>query len=254
MEKSEIIKYQLANEIIKHIHKKKDIYNILFVCRAWYNYGIKYLYKDFSYEYTFLKTPATNQLEWVKHYHTWIDTAEKNRHFQLYTLIKEMKHLESIHIDIFGHIKYFKKYKKFLYKLADLKKNQIKTLHISLDILDDNISDSSLTKFKTIFTQFIRIFKNLDVLILESGEENPFIDIQRLMIECLTDVYDNKDHSYITHSRPITISTPINTNENDNNNEINLDEVNEEENEDRSDDEGTIISDTELTSENEDEN
>ncbi|ORY79581.1 hypothetical protein LY90DRAFT_664648 [Neocallimastix californiae] len=192
MDRSDIIKYQLSNEIIKNIHKKKDIFNIILVCRAWYHCGIKYLYRDFSYEYTLLKIPTQTQLEWVKHYHTWIDAAEEKRHFQLYTLIKGMKRLESIHIDIFGHIKYFKKYRKFLYKFADLKKDQIKTLRISLDILDENISDNSLVQFKTIFTQFIKIFKNLDVLILESGEENSFLDIQRLMIECLTDIYDNK--------------------------------------------------------------
>lgn len=245
MVKSEIIKYQLPDEIIKYINKKKDIYNILFVCRVWYNCGIKYLYKDFSYEYTLLKVPTTTQLEWVKHYHTWIDAAEEKRHFQLYTLIKGMKRLESIHIDIFGHIKYFKKYRKFLYKFADLKKNQIKTLHISLDILDDNISDNSLIKFKTIFTQFIKIFKCLDVLILESGEENPFLDIQRLMIECLTNVYDNKSSTNIIYSRPtITIRPPLNIDENNNDTEANVDEINEgegHEEEEESDDEGFNI-------------
>jgi len=277
MDRSDIIKYQLSNEIIKNIHKKKDIFNIILVCRAWYYCGIKYLYRDFSYEYTLLKVPTQTQLEWVKHYHTWIDAAEEKRHFQLYTLIKGMKRLESIHIDIFGHIKYFKKYRKFLYKFADLKKDQIKTLRISLDILDENISDRSLVQFKTIFTQFIKIFKNLDVLILESGEENPFLDIQRLMIECLTDIYDDKRDSSITHARSFIRTRPqtntINTtnnnnnnneneneNENDNNNNneinININEINEEEeheSEDESDDEGTIISDTELTSDSEDE-
>jgi hypothetical protein len=276
MDRSDIIKYQLSNEIIKNIHKKKDIFNIILVCRAWYHCGIKYLYRDFSYEYTLLKIPTQTQLEWVKHYHTWIDAAEEKRHFQLYTLIKGMKRLESIHIDIFGHIKYFKKYRKFLYKFADLKKDQIKTLRISLDILDENISDNSLVQFKTIFTQFIKIFKNLDVLILESGEENSFLDIQRLMIECLTDIYDNKRDLSIAHARTFIRTRPStntinNTNNNDNNdnnndnndnnndninNEVNIDEINEEEeheSEDESEDEGTIISDTELTSDSEDE-
>jgi len=275
MDKSDIIKYQLPDEIIKNIHKKKDLYNIIQVCRAWYHCGIKYLYSDFSYEYTLLKIPTTTQLEWVKHYHTWIDAAQEKRHFQLYTLLKGMKRLESIHIDIFGHIKYFKRYRKFLYKFADLKKDQIKTLHISLDILDEHISDNSLIEFKTIFTQFIKIFKNLDVLILESGEENPFIDIQRVMIECLTNVYtttttnnnnnNNSNSSSITHTGTM-ITTNLSTdstdnNNNNNNNEINIDEINEDEehendnenDDDESDDEGTIISDLEISSDNEDE-
>jgi len=234
MGNSDIIKYQIPNEIIKYITKKKDIYNIILVCRAWYHCGIKILYQDFSYEYTLLKVPTTTQLEWVKHYHTWIDAAEEKRNFQLYTLIQGMKRLESIHIDIFGHIKYFKKYRKFLYKFAELKKDQIKQLHISLDILDDNISADSLIKFKEIFTQFIKIFKTLDVLILETGEENPFVDIQRLMIECLTNVYDNDENS-----RP-TISLLNNTrNENDNENENNdadIDSDDESEEEDFDDD------------------
>ncbi|ORX55439.1 hypothetical protein BCR36DRAFT_396002 [Piromyces finnis] len=213
MENNEIIKYQLPNEIIKHITKKKDIYNIILVCKAWYQYGIKVLYKDFSYEYTLLKVPTASQLEWVKHYHTWIDAAEEKRNFQLYTLIQGMKRLESIHIDIFGHIKYFKKYRNFLYKFAELKKDQIKKLHISLDILDDKISNNSLIKFKDIFTQFIKIFKTLDILILETGEENPFVDIQRLMIECLTNVYDNRS----AESRTIISDTDLSVDENSNN-------------------------------------
>ncbi|KAG4093984.1 hypothetical protein H8356DRAFT_1047571 [Neocallimastix lanati (nom. inval.)] len=268
MDKSDIIKYQLPDEIIKNIHKKKDLYNIILVCRAWYHCGIKYLYSDFSYEYTLLKIPTTTQLEWVKHYHTWIDAAQEKRHFQLYTLLKGMKRLESIHIDIFGHIKYFKRYRKFLYKFADLKKDQIKTLHISLDILDEYISGNSLMEFKTIFTQFIKIFKNLDVLILESGEENPIIDIQRLMIECLANVYTNNNNSNnnsnssnVTHSRSLITTEPSadstqNNNNNNNNNEINIDEEHENENEnddDESDDEGTIISDIEISSDSEDE-
>jgi len=247
MDKSDIIKYQLPNEIIKYIHKKKDIYNILLVCRAWYNCGIKNLYKDFSYEYTLLKIPTTTQLEWVKHYHTWIDAAEEKRHFQLYTLIKGMKRLESIHIDIFGHIKYFKKYRKFLYKFAELKKDQIKTLHVSLDILDDNISERSLINFKTIFTRFIKIFKTLDVLILETGEENPFVDLQRLMIECLTNVYSNTSSS--EHTQPtITMTLPPNDNED---NELNSDIESDEEIDEF--DEENIISDTELSEEEEEE-
>ncbi|ORX62486.1 hypothetical protein BCR32DRAFT_292307 [Anaeromyces robustus] len=259
MDKKDIIKYQLPNEIIKYIHKKKDIYNILLVCRSWYNCGIKVLYRDFSYEYTLLRIPTSKQLEWVKHYHTWIDAAEEKRNFQLYTLIQGMKRLESIHIDIFGHIKYFKKYRKFLYKFAELKKDQIKTLHISLDILDDNISNKSLIKFKTIFTQFIKIFNNLDVLILETGEENPFVDIQRLMIECLTNVYDNNsNHDSISSIQP-SHSLLIPPNENDNN-ELEMessDEESEEEEEEQDDeledDEGTIISEI-STFDEEDEN
>ncbi|OUM69585.1 hypothetical protein PIROE2DRAFT_2450 [Piromyces sp. E2] len=242
MENSDIIKYQIPNEIIKYITKKKDIYNIILVCRAWYQCGIKVLYKDFSYEYTLLKVPTTTQLEWVKHYHTWIDAAEEKRNFQLYTLIQGMKRLESIHIDIFGHIKYFKKYRKFLYKFAELKKDQIKKLHISLDILDDNISDDSLVKFKEIFTQFIKIFKTLDILILETGEENPFVDIQRLMIECLTNVYDNNEYV-----RPSVSLLNNNRIENENNDaEIDSDNESEEEDFD-DDDDGTIISDTDLS-------
>jgi len=233
---SNIIKYQIPDEIIKYINKKQDIYNILFVCRAWYQYGIKVLYKDFSYEYTLLKIPTQTQLEWVKHYHTWIDAAEEKRNFQLYTLIQGMKRLESIHIDVFGHIKYFKKYRKFLYKFAELKKDQIKKLHISLDILDDNISDDNLIKFKTIFTQFIKIFKTLDVLVLETSEENPFVDIQRLMIQCLANVYDNGNNNddLILHSRP---EITINQNE-EVEDESNSEEESEDELEDESDDEG----------------
>jgi len=244
---SDIIKYQIPNEIIKYITKKKDIYNIILVCRAWYQCGIKVLYRDFSYEYTLLKIPSTTQLEWVKHYHTWIDAAEEKRNFQLYTLIQGMKRLESIHIDIFGHIKYFKKYRKFLYKFAELKKDQIKKLHISLDILDDNISDDSLIKFKEIFTQFIKIFTNLDVLILETGEENPFVDIQRLMIECLSNVYDND-----TTSQPSIsfLNNTRNENENeDNEDEIDSDNDSEDEDFDDDDDNGTIISDIDFSSE-----
>jgi len=233
MGKSDIIKYQIPNEIIKYINKKQDIYNILFVCRAWYKYGIKVLYRDFSYEYTLLKIPTTTQLEWVRHYHTWIDAAEEKRNFQLYTLIQGMKRLESIHIDIFGHIKYFKKYRKFLYKFAELKKDQIKQLHISLDILDDNISDDSLVKFKTIFTQFIKIFKTLDVLILETGEENPFVDIQRLMIQCLTNVYDNNNNNddlILHNNNPVIAANP--NEEEEMENESNPDDESEEELED----------------------
>jgi len=262
MGKSDIIKYQIPNEIIKYINKKQDIYNILFVCRAWYKYGIKVLYRDFSYEYTLLKIPTTTQLEWVRHYHTWIDAAEEKRNFQLYTLIQGMKRLESIHIDIFGHIKYFKKYRKFLYKFAELKKDQIKQLHISLDILDDNISDDNLIKFKTIFTQFIKIFKTLDVLILETGEENPFVDIQRLMIQCLTNVYDNNNNNsddLILHNNnnnnnnnPVIAANP--NEEEGLENESNPDDESEEELEDESDDEGTIISETELSKDNNEDN